>query len=273
MEDRSVTATRDEAIEKLASEQARYVKAAMAIAEAAEKQGVQLRILGAIAVIIHCQKNIEILQNLRRELTDIDFVGLTKQEKQIEKLFADLGYEVMGGHGVTMDIWTGRRIFADPAGARPAVDIFFDKLDFCHPIDFRNRMKIDFPTISLADIILEKMQIVEINEKDLKDTIVLNIEHDLAKGDKPETINSEYISKILSEDWGFYYTVTTNLGKVKAFIDVYDTLTPAQKERARGQVDKLLAEIENAPKSFKWKMRAKVGPKVKWYKDVADEHR
>jgi len=80
---------------------------------------------------------------------------------------------------------------------------------------FLKRLEIDYPTISLADLLLEKMQIVKLNEKDILDTIVMLREHDVGEGDK-ETINSDRVSGLLSDDWGFYYTVTTNLGKIKS---------------------------------------------------------
>lgn len=98
-------------------------------------------------------------------------------------MFRDLGYVVKGGRGVTMEIWSGRRIFDHPT--LPHVDVFFDELNFCHKVDFRKRMDTDSPTISLADLVLEKLQIVEINEKDLKDLIVVNLEHPLSDSDRP----------------------------------------------------------------------------------------
>ena len=80
------------------------------------------------------------------------------------------------------------------------VDVFFDRLDMNHIIDFKNRLELDFPTISLADLLLEKMQIVQINEKDIKDTIILLREHPVEDPDK-ETINANYVASLLAEDW------------------------------------------------------------------------
>jgi hypothetical protein len=172
-----------------------------------------------------------------------------------------------------MEVWTGRRIFRDGKAGRPAVDVFFDKLDFCHAIDFRKRLEVDYPTISLADLVLEKLQIVEINEKDLKDMIVVLLEHAIGDSDAPETINGAYISTLLSEDWGFFHTLTTNLNKVDQFTDSYEALVPEQRTDVHGKVATLRQLVESRPKSFGWKVRARVGTSRKWYKDVAEERR
>ena len=116
------------------------------------------------------------------------------------------------------------------------------------------------------------MQIVKINEKDIKDTIVLLLEHEIGDSDG-ETINSKYIAKLLSKDWGFYYTVTTNLNKVRSFLDRYEVLTSEQKSNASDKIDKLLEAVEKEPKSLGWKLRAKVGPAKKWYTEVEEVER
>ena len=61
-------------------------------------------------------------------------------------------------------LFMGRYLFENPDNKRH-IDIFFDKLEFCHIIDFRGRLEIDYPTISLSDILLQKMQIVQTSLK------------------------------------------------------------------------------------------------------------
>jgi hypothetical protein len=131
---------------------------------------------------------------------------------------------------------------------------------------------VDDPTIPLADIVLEKLQIVEINPKDIKDLILLFLEHDVGDVDK-ETINGKYIAELLSKDWGFYYTSTINLKKVTSLMGQYLELSSDESKTIHQSVDKLLAMIENQPKSMGWKMRSRVGTKQKWYTEVADDYR
>jgi hypothetical protein len=137
----------------------------------------------------------------------------------------------------------------------------------CHTLDFRGRLEFDSPTITLADFLLEKMQIVELNEKDKIDTIVLLREHEIGDSDN-ETINARYISKLLSKDWGFYYTTTTNLVKIKEYAGVH--MSEEDRRDVVAKAGQLVERIDNEPKTTGWKMRARVGPKKKWYRDVEE---
>jgi hypothetical protein len=140
----------------------------------------------------------------------------------------------------------------------------------CHTIDWRKRLEVDSPTIPLADIVLEKLQIVEINPKDIKDLILLFLEHDVGAVDK-EIINGEYISGLLSKDWGFYYTSTMNLNKTLSLMKQYIQLPEEEEKIVRERVQKLIDMIEKQPKSMGWKMRSRVGTKQKWYMEVEED--
>jgi hypothetical protein len=113
------------------------------------------------------------------------------------------------------------------------------------------------------------MQIVKINPKDIKDTIIMLREHEVGDGEK-EMFNTPYIVKLLADDWGYYYTVTTNLNQVKSFLGEFEVLTAEDRQDVAAKVDKLLQAIEEAPKSMKWKMRARLGTKQKWYNEVEE---
>ena len=250
-----------------------FVKLAQDIAEQAKKENVMLRVLGAAAFRIHCPTNIKVHDALGRALSDVDFMSYTKERDKVERFFTGpaLKYETIKA-AVTPGLFIGRCIFIDKSGARPHVDVFLDRLDMNHQIDFKGRLEVDFPTIPLAELLLEKVQIVHINEKDIKDSIVLFLEHDVGEGDK-ETINLPRIVKIMSEDWGFYHTTTMNLNKIKSFLRKYDVLTEEQRNIVASRIDRLLQAIENSSKSFRWKMRARVGPSKKWYTEVEEVER
>jgi hypothetical protein len=111
------------------------------------------------------------------------------------------------------------------------------------------------------------MQIVKINEKDVIDTIMLLLEHDLGDGDR-ETINMARIGQMCADDWGLWRTVTMNLEKVKQLAQGYAALEDGDKARVSDQVDAALGRIEAAPKTMGWRLRSRVGDRVKWYKDV-----
>jgi hypothetical protein len=259
-------------------EQETYLREAETIIEAAEDKGIQLRLLGAIAVIKHCPQFIWLHEATKRDLTDIDFVAYSEHQRGIrDLLLGELGYVTKGGGGggVTMEVWSGREIYVDPRGQRHSVDIFYDKLDFCHPVEFKGRLELDKPTIPLTDIVLEKLQIVEINEKDLKDLMILFLEHPVssAAGTGPEEIDGAYIADRFARDWGFYYTASLNFDRMLSFLPRYEAFSQEHRETISGRIAELRGAIEAKPKSLGWKARAKVGTKKKWYRDVAEEYR
>jgi hypothetical protein len=160
------------------------------------------------------------------------------------------------------------RMIFDHAASGLHVDVFYDKLDFCHEISWKNgRLAVDTLTIPLAEMLLEKMQIVKINEKDIIDSIMLLLEHPLGDGDD-ETINIKLIAELCADDWGLWRTTTMNLTKVGQLVNDYSQLEDKDKAHVKTQVDTALQRINDQPKSLAWRLRDRVGDRVKWYKDV-----
>jgi len=243
-----------------------FVEEAMRVIENADRRGIILRVIGAVALRIKLPNNFRKFHEevLDRKLSDIDYASYTKYTVQVRKLFQELGYV---WDEVIARIAPFRDIFYDEVNNRHS-DVFYDKLIFCHDIDFRGRLELDYPTITLADYALEKLQIVKISEKDIKDLIALFLVFPVGDSDK-ETINKRYISKVLSKDWGFYYTVTTNLIKLTQLLEKYK-LSEEEINLIKLKIDDLIEAIKNEPKSAGWKMRAAVGTKKKWYRDVEE---
>lgn len=237
---------------------------ALIIIRAAEAKHVELRLLGATAIYYRCPKSRQLTEAMNRPLTDLDFVTLSKYSEHIPDLFLDLGFEA--NERVNTLYGLRRQIYDDPKNGRH-VDIFVDKLTFCHELDLTRRLEIDPTTLTLADLFLEKMQIVKIGEKDIKDTIILLLEHELGESDNGK-VNVKYIAKLLGNDWGWYYTVTTNVGKMRDYVDGLSMLSSDEKQVVKGRISTLIERIEKEDKSMRWKFRAKAGPKVKWYADV-----
>ncbi len=203
---------------------------AVRIVEAGKQQGVTLRVIGALAFHSHCPEFGYIQAKLNRVYTDIDFAGYGKQNAQIRKLFLSIGYdedvEINAFHAEG-----GRLIFNHP-GTHLHIDVFMDKLDFCHPIYWKNRLEVDDPTIPLAELLLEKMQIVKINEKDIIDTIMLLREHQVAPSDD-DCINSAQVAKLCAAEWGLWRTTTMNLDKVRDYLPHLDLIGGGQEHRRR----------------------------------------
>jgi hypothetical protein len=234
------------------------------ILQASESAGLILRVIGSLAFQIHCSQYGYLQEAMGRAYTDIDFAAYRKQSQEIKDLMAGLGY--VENQEVFIVSEGSRSIFASSQSGLH-VDVFYEKLDFCHMIRWENRLEVDSPTIPLAEMVLEKMQIVRINEKDVIDTIMLLLEHPLGSDDN-ERINIDHIAKLCSTDWGLWRTVTMNLDKVKQLAQGYEQLSDNHKSTINSQVETALERIEGEPKSMAWRLRSRVGERIKWYKEV-----
>jgi len=245
----------------------KYIEKALLIIGEAEKKGVPMKLMGCVAVKLHSGAWSQFHENvMERHATDLDFMTLSKHRGKVIEVLQSLGYGSMR----TTTPQEDRLIYVDRDNMH--VDIFFDKLSMCHVIDFRNRLEVDPRTISLSDILLEKLQIVKINEKDIKDVMILLREHEVGT-QEDETINGEYVAKLFADDWGFYYTATTNLKLIRDRLNEKEYRNIFKEEDVadvRKKIDKLLDMIEKEPKSLAWKMRARTGPKKKWYQEVEE---
>lgn len=121
---------------------------------------------------------------------------------------------------------------------------------------------VNYPTIPLADLLLEKLQIVKIADKNVKDVMILLRENDVGN----DKINVEYLSDVLSENWGFYYTVRLNLEKIKKHL----YYLPSEKDATDVElkINKIIDAIIKKPKSLRWRLCSIVGPLIKWYNEV-----
>ena len=238
------------------------------IIKASEGAGVTLRVIGSLAFQMHCQNYGYLQAAMGRAYTDIDFAGYRKQSRDVGTLMTSLGY--IEEREVFIVSEGDRSIFSHRTNGLH-VDVFYDKLDFSHIVSWVDRLEVDHPTIPLAELLMEKMQIFQINEKDIIDTIMLLLEHPFGDTDREE-ININRVAQILARDWGLWRTMTMNLGKVRQLAGGYTQLNQEQQVRILSQVDRALAVIDSAPKSTGWKLRARVGDRVKWYKDVDEVH-
>jgi hypothetical protein len=239
---------------------------ALRIVDAAREKGLVLRLLGSLAFRLHCPEYGYLQKQLGRAYTDIDYAGYGGQASQMAPLLTALGYHEDAEINL---LYAGQRMIFNHNGLGIHTDIFFDKLSFCHEIAWKNRLDDDFPTIPLAEMLLEKMQIVKINEKDIIDTIMLLLEHPLGDHDR-ETINIARVSGLCAQDWGLWRTLTMNLRKVGQLAQGYTELGDTEKAKLASQVETALERIDREPKTVSWKLRSKIGDRVKWYQEVDD---
>jgi len=235
-------------------------KEAERIVATAQSQNIILRLLGGAAIAAHCQSAKH--PAIARTYPDIDLVGLKKQSRMIRNLFPTLGYEPNQMFNALRG--TTRLMFFDIPNKR-RIDIFLDYFEMCHKIDFHDRLTIDAKTLSLADLLATKLQVFKTTEKDIKDIVAILLDHDVATSDEPETVNGTRLAKLCAADWGVYKTFTTVLGKTEVMLQAY-ALSDREKVTIKERIAGISKLIEEEPKSMSWKMRARVGEKVAWYK-------
>jgi hypothetical protein len=245
-------------------EQQEFLDHAFRIVEQGQEQGATLRLLGAVAFRIHCPVYGSFQSKANRHFTDLDFAAYFKDNAPIRDLFEELGFEEDREVAV---VYARQRLVFEHSKSSLHIDVFFDKLDFCHPIPWAKRLEVDSPTIPLAELLLEKMQIFALNEKDVIDSLMLLREHSLNSGDA-DTINTTRIAELCAQDWGLWRTVTMNLRKVSELSSQYAWLEEQDRQVICKRIDDLLRVIDSQPKNTKWNIRNKIGDRVKWYKEV-----
>ena len=246
-----------------------YLEEARHLTDEAQKQGIILRVMGPIALHYYFPDYVDLYRSMERlgdrVFTDIDYAAYGKSRNKLVPFFEAHGYELEKRaamlSGGTRMIFFGAKI--------PMIDVFFDKLDYNHPIDYRGRLEIHPLCVSLADLMLQKLQIVQINDKDLKDAMLLFLAAPVSDTDK-NAINAKYVAKLFADDWGFYYTATINLRRIKEAMAGVKALTDDHRAIIAEKVDYFLKFIEDTPKSGKWKSRAKAGTGKPWYQEVSD---
>jgi hypothetical protein len=177
-----------------------------------------------------------------------------------DKLLRDAGYEPH----ITFNAMHARErgLFFDEHHGRQ-VDVFIDSFRMCHQIPLSGRLNGDELTVPLAELLLTKLQIIELNEKDVRDTVLLLHGHPIEDHDD-DAVNGAQIAQLCANDWGLWRTITANLERCSSHVGDYE-LEQADRDRISTRFDELLGRIEEEPKTRGWKLRAKVGERKRWY--------
>ena len=236
-----------------------------ALASRAVQNGIPMNLIGGLAVRLSCRSILGQVPTLERPIRNVNFVAYTKDRARIEKLMQDAGLNADREFNMANG---GERIvfLSQGRGAESRIEVFLDRLKMNHEIPFEDRLDMESLTVSPTDLILSKLQIVDLARKDAMDLFAIGATFDFEPEPKDiETpiVNMGYISELCAEDWGFYWTITSNLRKLNEenFSSIPRRYTPKFRER----ISTLLSEIDSVPKGFKWKARAILGPRVRWY--------
>ncbi|MCH1770693.1 MULTISPECIES: hypothetical protein [Metallosphaera] len=233
------------------------LKRALEVVNTGNEQGLILRLIGGAAVAAIAPEGAKLFP---RTYKDADYFGLSSQRKAIIELLQKLGMEpdkrFNALHGYN------RLLFFDPV-LNTNVDVFLDEFVMCHKLILKDRLKLYSPSIPPSDLLLTKMQIINLTENDRKDIAALLYDFKISDRDYDKELDSRYIANLLSDDWGFYKTFTINFDRMREFL----SSVPTEGKVILEKLETLMKLIESHPKSMKWKLRAKVGEKVKWYEE------
>jgi hypothetical protein len=233
---------------------------AVRLLTAAQEAGVRVRALGGMAIVLHVGDLLH--PAFRREIRDIDLATPKRDGRRVSEFLTHQGYEP----NKTFNAMHGARrlLFYDEPNGRQ-IDVFVGTFEMCHQLPLEQRLELEPLTLPLAELVLTKLQIVKLNRKDAYDLYSVFLTHEVADHDG-EAINATWIGELCGRDWGLYRTVQLNLERLRSDLFVPE-LSPPELETIRERVQQLEQGIERAPKSGKWKMRARVGDRVRWYED------
>jgi len=263
-----------------------FLREARTIVDAAHTQGTVLRILGSLAIYahsLHAPEGIGFYRRVGRVregaplFTDLDLIGYASQGRSISKVFDGLGFKP---DDMINGFFGDRRLIYYEGSNRFHVDIFLDKLEFSHDVLFgkkpgTGRLELDYPTISVTDLVLEKLQIHQIGRKDLVDLIVIFLGHDVkakANGDR-EVVDAGHIANLLADDWGFWYESTQNLEKTRQMLGQFigeGRISQDLAKRITSRIADLERTLQSVPKGRHWEKRAKVGTAKPWFREVEE---
>ena len=227
------------------------------LAIAARDEGLPLVLLGGVAVWLRCPSARR--APLARDYGDADFIGRSRDRKAITAFMEEHGYEpdrmFNALHGAT------RLNFQEPERDRP-IDVLLDRFAMCHELDLAERLGGGELTLPLADLLLTKLQVVRLNEKDVLDLFALLADHGFGPGD----IDLDRVLAVSHGDWGFEHTIHGTLRTLRERIPA-SGLPDDVRRRIGTRADELDAALEAAPKSARWRVRARVGERLRWYEE------
>jgi hypothetical protein len=265
---------------------------AVSIVAGAGDAGVTLRVVGSAGIRLHCAGPGPVMDSLGRPAKDIDFIVPQRHRKGMRRFLEARGYVIDRDLLIAME---GRRYSFTHPGHGTELDVFVERLEFCHTIEVSDRLDAHPVTIGLEELLLQKVQIVEMTTTDVIDSGALLATHDVsgagdeasavagdaaragaaggsAASGRREAIDGGYIARLLARDWGFHHTATRNLRRVRDGAgDAATDFGPELNTRVRGRAGQLLDAIDAEPKNARWRMRDRIGERKQWWQDVDDK--
>jgi hypothetical protein len=235
--------------------------ASVSVVREANGRGIPLKLIGGQAVRVLCP----LFPHRARDDQDMDFACVSSRKREVIDFLGEKGF--LGDAKFNL-LHGDRQMYFTTGDGKTSVDVVMDKLNMCHVLEFKDRIDRMPDTLDVTDLLLSKLQIVELNAKDVHDLLHLLSGFEVRRGDEPGGIGLDRVGRIVAGDWGWWRTVTNNLDKLAALADPeHPELVPeARRFDPAEQALALRRHCDEVPKPLKWKLRAKVGDRVQWYR-------
>lgn len=229
----------------------------------ASARAVEVRVLGGVAVALAVAPDEPLLP---RTYQDIDLITARGSQSAVADLLAGAGYT---GDEEFNTFNSHRRLLYFDQEHERQVDVFVGAFSMCHEIPLEGRLLAADETLPVPELLLTKLQIVKLNSKDLRDVLSLLHHAALSDEDAAQVLGFRQVGEHCAADWGLWRTATMNLERAAAALDDFD-LSPKARQRLQTRIDLLAGAVEAAPKTRRWKLRARIGDRVRWYEDPED---
>jgi hypothetical protein len=233
---------------------------------AVEHEGLGARLIGGMAIRLLAGERLH--PAYRRPIRDLDFVVVKGDRRGLDALITSSGYAPQERfnalHGAR------RLLYDDPANDRQ-IDVFVEHFEMCHELPLAESIAVRRHTLPAADVLMSKLQIVHLNEKDRGDLYALLLSHRVAAGDA-DAIDVQRITSLTGNDWGLQHTFELNLGRLREALDA-QPLTAEERASVAQRIETLARALDVAPKSRRWKIRARVGERKQWYEEPEEVNR
>jgi hypothetical protein len=233
---------------------------AVSICQAATDEGITIRLIGGLAI----QYLTPDFPPRGGDRQDLDLAIESGDRRPLTQFLAERGY---AGDKTFNALYGHKQLYFQSAQTSRSLDVLVDRLHMCHTVEFKGRLGRMPVTLDVTDLLLSKLQIVELNEKDAQDVLYLVSAYPVRDGDEPGTIGLERVRPLVANDWGWWRTITLNLDHIVALAGGPGrALVPDGGEQdAVQQLTALREAVDATPKSLRWKARARVGERVRWY--------
>jgi len=227
--------------------------------DAGRAQGLTVRVLGGVAVHMQAPDDRPLLP---RQLKDIDLVTQPGDGRRVARLLAELDY--VGEEMFNALRGDRRQLFYDRVNGRQ-LDVFVGEFSMCHSLPIADRLDRHPYTVPVAELLLTKLQIVELNERDERDIYTLCYHHDVGAG-LSDDIESDVVGELCASDWGLWRTCKGTIERCRVDLHQYD-LDDSTRDLIEDRLRRLWEESDAVPKTGGWKRRSRLGDRKRWYQE------